>query len=634
MAKETSRRDNTTAGTSADKVDIQISEDDITEVAGTNRKRNDAVEEEKLVKWQLPGQQDISSAKKTLIHLLTTLVMTHTSDITIIDSKQREWSFDGTEDEDRVTKEMEKIAVNLHPIKNKKENSIIRWVSITKIRSVTKISDWKDNNFFYDEVHDAKVYLFPHPFGYTEWDIISIGFIKDIHAVHYPRNILQDQIIQLLKKQDKEPPTFQLISQRITTNDKTASTKAYVMQCQKKDADKLTHLMTHGPFRDPANQKFVPFRYKRSKPEVFLNCIRQQNEVYFKTWIIKVEGISNEGMQYIGSDIMNIRGVLHVVPSKRTDEIGEWKILTDRTKCNAVHKQLAEMWPNLIQLIPDKHIHGAPSTYPSPAISSKRARDYQDDGSTDDSYGSLLTTGTEISVLTNDDMSLNNLPIDFQYNSYAEVASGTSITIEGTQISSPSASAYAEWITEKQALISQINSQAHLIANQAEQLEKIQADLISKISRSKDLEDQLALALETAQVRETKFDEMMEKFDVLMKYQNQSHHQMSQNYFDDAVQDLPSTPDRLMITEGGTIERPQAGPSPPTKKHNNNSSPHRNIYALFRQPSSKAAITKSRSTNRQQIEKKLYTEDNTQMDTDDDGRQPASGAQPGNIMTP
>ena len=47
--------------------------------------------------------------------------MTHTSDITIIDSKQREWSFKGTGDEDRFSKEMEKIAINLHPIKNKKE---------------------------------------------------------------------------------------------------------------------------------------------------------------------------------------------------------------------------------------------------------------------------------------------------------------------------------------------------------------------------------------------------------------------------------------------------------------------------------------------------------------------------------
>jgi hypothetical protein len=332
---------------------------------------------------------------------------------------------------------------------------------------------------------------------------------------------------------------------------------------------------------------------------------------------------------------MNIPGVFHVVPSKRIHEIGEWKILTDRIKCNSAHKQLADMWLSLMQNIPDKHINEAPTTFPSPTISSKRARDYQDDESADDSYGSLLTTGTEISVLTNDDMSLNNLPIDFQHNSYADVASGTSITIEETQISSPSASAYAEWLTEKQALTNQINSQANLIANQAQQLEKIQEDLISKISRSKDLEDQLALALETAQMRELKFDEMMEKFEVLMQYQTQTHHQMSATHFHDAEEDIPSTPDRLAITEGEKIERPQVGPSPPTKKPNNNSSPHRNIYALFRQPSGKSSNTKQKVTNRQIVAKQLYSEEITQMDTDDnDSRQPVSGVQPGSKMTP
>ena len=138
-------------------------------------------------------------------------------------------------------------------------------------------------------------------------------------------------------------------------------------------------------------------------------------------------------------------------------------------------------------------------------------------------------------MLTNDDsMSLNNLPIDFQQGTYAEVVSGTSITVEETQISSPSASAYAEWITEKQALMNQLNNQAHLIENQAQQLEKIQADLQSKISRSKDLEDQLAQALETAQLRELKFDEMMEKFEIMMQYQQYpARHQTNQNACDD-----------------------------------------------------------------------------------------------------
>ena len=230
-------------------------------------------------------------------------------------------------------------------------------------------------------------------------------------------------------------------------------------------------------------------------------------------------------------------------------------------------------------------------------------------------------------------MSLNNLPVDFQYNSYAEVVSGTLITVKETQISSPSASAYAEWMTEKQVLMKQINNQAQLIENQAQQLEKIQADLLSKISQSKDLEDQLALALETAQVRELKFDKMMEKFDMMMNYQTQTHLQMSQTHYDDAMQDLPSTPDRPINTEGEAIEGPQAGPSPPTNKHNNNSSPHRNIYALFRQPSSKSTNNKPKLTSHQQVAKNLYPEEANQMETDKDGHQPAPGAQSGNKMT-
>ena len=328
-----------------------------------------------------------------------------------------------------------------------------------------------------------------------------------------------------------------------------------------------------------------------------------------------MEGISNEAMQHIGKNIMNIRGVLHVVPSKRLQEIGEWKILTDRTKCRLVHKQLGEMWPQLMQLIPEKLLQEAPPTYPAPVISSKRARDYQDDESEDDSYGSLLTTGTEISVLTNDEMSLNNLPVEFQQGTYAEVASGTSITVEETQISSPSASAYAEWTTEKQSLMTQINHQAQLIETQAQQLDKIQADLQSKISRSKDLEDQLAQALETAQVRELKFDEMMEKFDMMMEYQQQTHHQRNQSPFDKNMHELPSTPDQLTITDGPSSDRPQAGPSPPTKKQNNNTTPDRNIYALFRQTSGKPA--KNQQIERKSASKKLYTEEVTIMDTDD-----------------
>ena len=81
MAPGTSGRDNIKEKDINMDPTIQIHEDDITEVAGANRRKNSGLEEEKLVKWQLPGHHDIVSAKRVLIQLLNDLVMTHSSSL-------------------------------------------------------------------------------------------------------------------------------------------------------------------------------------------------------------------------------------------------------------------------------------------------------------------------------------------------------------------------------------------------------------------------------------------------------------------------------------------------------------------------------------------------------------------------
>ena len=221
---------------------------------------------------------------------------------------------------------------------------------------------------------------------------------------------------------------------------------------------------------------------------------------------------------------------------------------------------------------------------------------------------------------------LNNLPINFQYTSYGD-GTETAVTMEETQTSSPSASAYADWLHEKQELMSQIEHQAQL-------LERIQSDLQAKISRSKDLEDQLAQALEMAHTRDVKFEEMMEKFEILMN----SHHHAPNNTAGTLLplpantmhQELPTTPERAITEFRAAQPRPTPAPSPPTKKQNNNASPHRNIYALFRQPQGKLSTAKNPPPSRH-IARKLYSTSATlQIDTDEDSsRQPAPGAKPG-----
>ena len=269
--------------------------DEATAQAGSNRSSNDGVEVEILVKWQIAGDNDIAAAKRKLIQALATLLVAFPTRITIIDRRQQEWEYNERINEDQFRHQIANMAVQLHPIKNK-DQKVIRWVTITKIKTNTTIQEWKSDDEFYSQASDSKIYMFPHPFGYDEWDVISIGFIKNHHAVHYPREYLQEKLNKLLCDQTTTPPVFQLIPQRVTTQDKKATTKAFTVQCLKKHADQLLHIMMHGQFRQPSNQIFVPFKYKSKQPGIFLQCIRQQNEIYHKTWIIKIEGITKEAM--------------------------------------------------------------------------------------------------------------------------------------------------------------------------------------------------------------------------------------------------------------------------------------------------------------------------------------------------
>jgi len=385
----------------------------------------------------------------------------------------------------------------------------------------------------------------------------------------------------------------------------------------KKDVVHLTEVLTHGPFRDPPNQIFVPFKYKKNKPAVFLKCIQQQNEVYYKTWIIKLEGITPDAMVHMEQAILNIRGVLHVVPSKRMEEIGEWKVLTDHTKCAYVYRQLKDNWNKIINVIPIQALQNAPSTFSVPKISSKEARDYQDADSEDDSYGSLLTTGTDISVMTVDDTTYNELPEEFQYNTYAEATAGSSATTAShTQMSSPTASTQSEWQKEKRELEALIQQQAQLI-------EKIQADMEVKISRSQDLEDKLAKAIDLAHSRDARLEEMLEKFDQLMRQQPAGGYNtagIDTSGYTSYSHQNPSTPERSQMI---------AAP-PPSKKANTNSSPNRTIYALFRQTNNRQVINRNANTNRNQSAlSPNQSTINTSMDVDEDNRQPMPGAKTG-----
>ena len=591
-----------------DETNQRRDQDEATATAGSNREKNDAVEQEINVKWQLPGKADARNTKLQLQQLLAYLMICHPGEVTVIDHKQREWIFQETEDEEKFLRECEELAVAIHPVKNR-QNQIIRWVAITRIQSFTNIQDWKDNDQFYSAVAEAETYMFPHPFSYETWDTTSIGFLKEIHTIHVTTEYIHTYLYDMIKKQNKNPPLFQIIPQRISTQDKKATTKAFTVQCAKQDATEMLHLLTHGPFRETTNQVFVPFKYKTKHPDLFMKCIRQQNEMFHKTWIIKIEGITEDIMEKILPDITSIMGVRHVVPTKRLYETGEWKILVDQTKCAYVHRQLSDNWRNIVNRVHPDLLEAAPSNFSSPTISSKRARDYQDHDSDNDSYGSLLTTATDVSNMTHEDTFLNEPSYENKYPSYASAAAN----------STRSNSTHSDWQREKQDLENQIKTQADQIKMQAQQIEKIKADLEEKIVRNQDVQEKLAQALELAHSRDARHEEMLQKFELLMSFHTANSSQnIPQPQADQTTPESPpTTPDRALPY-----------PPPPAKRPNNSSSPHRNIYNIFRQTNIKQAGP--RSTGKKVSSKSATSELLTQpMVTDETTRPPAPEAKSG-----
>lgn len=621
MASETFERNNVDGETQKDDITQPRDPDDATATAGSNREKNEAVEQEINVKWQLPGTADARRTKVQLQQLLACLMISHPGEVTIIDHKQREWSFQETEEEEKFLRECEEMAVTIHPIKNK-SNQTIRWVAITRIQSFTNIHDWKENDQFYSAVTAAETYIFPHPFPHDTWDTTTIGFLKEIHTLHVPKEYIHAHLYDMIQKQTNNPPLFQLIPQRISTKDKKATTKAYTVQCARQDANDMLHLLTHGPFRESTNPMFVPFKYKSKQPELFTKCIRQQNEMFHKTWIIKLEGITEDIMNKIRPDIASIMGVMHLVPTKKLYETGEWKVLVDQTKCAYVHRQLSDTWRTIINRVHPDLLEAAPSHFTSPTISSRRARDYQDSESDNDSYGSLLTTATDVSNMTTDDTFLSDPPYESKYPSYASAAAQSTRSGTETQFSSPTTSTHTEWQREKQALEDQIRFQAEQLKTQALMIEQIQADLQAKIACNHETQVQLAQALELSHSRDVRHVELMQKFEQLMSF-----HTTTTSPTTPAPMANPGTTE----AQPTTPERAFPFPPPPSKKPNTNSSPHRNLYNIFRQTNAKqSAASRPSPKGKEKPRPPATNESLTQpMETDEVTRQPTPEAKSG-----
>ena len=115
---------------------------------------------------------------------------------------------------------------------------------------------------------------------------------------------------------------------------------------------------------------FIPYAYKNQKPEAFLRAMQLHNKNLSETWVVKIQGITEEAINNCTSHLLDHEGINTITPTKKNLEIylftdrkpitptakltdkGEWKILINK-KALPVYQDILDIVQNVLDIVYD-----------------------------------------------------------------------------------------------------------------------------------------------------------------------------------------------------------------------------------------------------------------------------------------
>ncbi|KAG9306925.1 hypothetical protein G9A89_021707, partial [Geosiphon pyriformis] len=261
-----------------------------------------------------------------------------------------------------------------------------------KIRTNRTVTELKEAWGVFEELKKQKAYVRPHAFGEKDREISHLGFIPGISMMNVPKEIVKDEVLSMLRKNEEEIPRFEIVQVRVDMgkNSKTLErTRAYEIQCLQRDASRLAKMLQSGAFRE--KPIYVPYHMKRSNPSIFKNAIKRQIKTLASQWVIKINGFTDDMIECIRNKVLESWAEA-IVPTKNKGR-GEWKILMDREAHTSTMEWLHEHWVEILDLIPMEIANASP--FDNPKITSKSSN-HPETGSEE---GTVNTYGTVLSSL-------------------------------------------------------------------------------------------------------------------------------------------------------------------------------------------------------------------------------------------
>jgi hypothetical protein len=374
-------------------VPTDMEQDDGATVRSGNSGKNGPEMKEYHVKWCFGGITDKIKAQGVYSDILANILEAHADDLTILTHDREEFAWSEDRPETELKHLLRKSKLPIHAATSKGDRKLQRWYGVHTIRSTASFSEVKNHYLVQEIIQEYKAYGTIHRFDLKEWDIAHLGFLQGYNNIHLSPQFVEERIKQSIASTSDSRPVFHIANSRIrpakSTKLSNVSTQAYEVQCVRSDASKMNKLLTSGTFR--TTMAFVPYAYKQTQPDMFLNAIRLHKQKLEDTWIVKIHGFSTEEMIHCQHSLIAHAGVSDIVPSYLGKSRGEWKILLSKNSIHEYYSWLTHSLPDILALIPKDC--STSTEYPPKGINSRPPAAQQDDvtQADEDSYATMLS---------------------------------------------------------------------------------------------------------------------------------------------------------------------------------------------------------------------------------------------------
>lgn len=501
-------------------VPLPMESDDMTEVASSGSGTKKQETREISLNWCIEGATDRNQAKKIHDEVLLIMLQSFPNELTALDQTNQELQWENSHCDRELTRILSKAKFTFHSAPSTRETHLKRWYCVHKVITSMSLSTLKRHPHVLTKIKENKIYINEHHFSNEIWDVAHIGFLQGLNIKHVHRNEAKRQIQEQIEIQNNNYPHFELVSARVRsgqTNIAFHQTRAYEVQCARSDAKVLAKMLTSGSFRQ--TMIFVPYAFKKRQPEAFLQAIINQNKELADTWIVKIQGITDQVLKEISPKIKSQPGVKAIVPMYNGQDKGQWKILVAHRNFTAFRKWLETQWSIIIKNLTDQAKASIPQTHPPMNITSAASGDNDTASTGNDSYATAFTNA--MSVLTtdtftgsayygnNEDRSSVHRPPTF-----ADILKNPSPVSAVTYGSTSGRAAY----TGRQTVSH--NIQPGQYKNGTDTTKDLEAKLTSMATESKELKEKMEILVQTVQKQAEQTECLQQMLAQIMTIQN------------------------------------------------------------------------------------------------------------------